>query len=219
MTAAPVVRAVGDSALLIEFGEHVDAGINARVIALGRALAANPPRGLIEAVPAYCALLLDYDPLVISQTELAGAALALADTAPAATVGGRNHVVPISFDPLDGPDLDQVAAQAGLTGEAVIAAFLAAQYRVFMVGFAPGYAYMGGVPPALQLPRKPAAQRGHPAGSVIIAGPQCLITTLPMPTGWWVIGRTGMTVLDPWGERPFRFDPGDTIRFERIQPR
>jgi inhibitor of KinA len=85
-----------------------------------------------------------------------------------------------------------------------------------MYGFAPGYAYMGGVPLALQLPRKPVAERGHPVGSVIIAGPQCLITTLPMPTGWWVIGRTPLAVLDPLGERPFRFDPGDTIRFERM---
>ena len=212
----PAIRPVGDSALLIEFGETIDEAINAKVVALDRALAARPPHGLLETVPAYCSLLLEYDPLTTSQGELAAAALELAGTAPAEVALGREHIVPVSFDPLDGPDLDQVAAQAGLRWEDAIKAFLTASYRVYMYGFAPGYAYMGGVPPALQLPRKPVAQRGHPAGSVIIAGPQCLITTLPMPTGWWVIGRTSLAVLDPAAARPFRFDPGDTIRFERI---
>ncbi|MEI6644273.1 MAG: allophanate hydrolase subunit 1 [Novosphingobium sp.] len=216
MTDMPVVRAVGDSALLIDFGERIDKAINARVVALDRALAASPPPGLIETVPAYCSLLIEYDPLVTTQAELASAAMALAQTARAGTVAGREHVVPISF--VDAPDLARVAEQTGLSPAAAISAFLAGCYRVFMYGFAPGYAYMGGVPPALHLPRKPVAERGHPVGSVIIAGPQCLITTLPMPTGWWVIGRTPLMVLDPLGERPFRFDPGDTIRFERMPP-
>ncbi len=215
MRPAPVVRPVGDSALLIEFGDRIDERINARVVALDRALAARPPLGLIETVPAYCALLLEYDPLLTTQAELAAAALELTESAPAEAARGREHVVPVSFAPRDAPDLDQVAAQAGLQWEEAITAFLTARYRVYMYGFAPGYAYMGGVPPALQLPRKPMAQRGHPVGSVIIAGPQCLITTLPMPTGWWVIGRTPLRVLDPLAERPFRFDPGDTIRFAR----
>jgi len=215
MSPFPTLRPVGDSALLIEFGDRIDARINAEVVALDRALAARPPQGLLETVPAYCSLLLEYDPLRTTQAELAEAALDLAGSAAAVTAEGREHVVPVSFDPLDGPDLDQVAAQAGLDWEQAIAAFLAGRYRVYMYGFAPGYAYMGGVPPALQCPRKPVAQRGHPVGSVIIAGPQCLITTLPMPTGWWVIGRTPLAVLDPLAERPFRFDPGDTIRFAR----
>ncbi len=216
MSDTPTIRPVGEGALLIEFGDRIDETINAKVVALDKALAARPPRGFLEAVPAYCSLLIEYDPQSTSQVELAEAALELAGSAPAAATSGREHVVPISFEPLDGPDLDQVAAQAGLDWEEAIAAFLASRYRVYMYGFAPGYAYMGGVPQVLQLPRKPIAQRGHPAGSVIIAGPQCLITTLPMPTGWWVIGRTPLAVLDATGERPFRFDPGDTIRFERI---
>jgi inhibitor of KinA len=216
MTADPVVRPVGDSALLIDFGDRVDEAINARVIALDRALAVSPPRGLVETVPAYCSLLIEFDPLVTSQADVATAALALARIAVAEAATGHEHVVPISFADADAPDLACVAELTGLSSEAAISAFLAARYRVFMYGFAPGYAYMGGVPPALHLPRKPVAERGHPVGSVIIAGPQCLITTLPMPTGWWVIGRTPLVVLDPRGERPFRFDPGDTIRFERM---
>jgi inhibitor of KinA len=216
MSLSPVVRSVGDSALLIDFGDTIDEATNARVVALDRALAANPPQGLGETVPAYCALLLEFDPLVISAPDLAGYALGLTDDAAASAPAGREHIVPVCYDASHAPDLAEVAARAGLTQDAVIAAHLAARYRVFLYGFAPGYAYLGGVPPALQLPRKPAAERGHPAGSVIIAGPQCLITTLAMPTGWWVIGQTSLAVLDPMGARPFRFDPGDTIRFERV---
>ncbi|MFM9937601.1 MAG: 5-oxoprolinase subunit B family protein [Novosphingobium sp.] len=218
MTADPVVRSVGDSALLIDFGDRIDERVNARVVALDRALAANPPHGLRETVPAYCSLLIEFDPLATSQAAIAAAALGLAQTAPPDLAAGREHIVPVSFAEADAPDLASVSRQTGFGHEAAITAFLAARYRVFMYGFAPGYAYMGGVPPALQLPRKPVAERGHPVGSVIIAGPQCLITTLPMPTGWWVIGRTPLAVLDPKGPRPFRFDPGDTIRFERAAP-
>ncbi len=85
-----------------------------------------------------------------------------------------------------------------------------------MYGFAPGYAYLSGVPEAIHLPRKPAAVRGYPVGSVMIAGAQCLITTLPMPTGWWVIGRTPLRVLDTDARRPFLFEPGDRVRFVRV---
>ena len=85
-----------------------------------------------------------------------------------------------------------------------------------MYGFAPGYAYLAGVPDRLRLPRKPAAVRGVEAGSVIVAGPQCLITTLKMPTGWWIIGRSPTRVLTGDAERPFLFDVGDRVRFRRI---
>ena len=114
------------------------------------------------------------------------------------------------------PDLAAAAEALGITPEALIEQHLAGDYRVYMYGFAPGYAYLGGVPEAIHLPRKPAAVRGYPVGSVMIAGAQCLITTLPMPTGWWVIGRTAVRVLDADAERPFLFDPGDRVRFTRV---
>ena len=114
------------------------------------------------------------------------------------------------------PDLPAVARTAGLTPEAVIAAHLSGDYRVYMYGFAPGYAYLAGVPEAIRMPRKPAAVRGIPAGSVVIAGPQCLVTTLAMPTGWWIIGRSPTRVLTADPARPFLFDVGDRVRFRRI---
>ena len=216
MSAPPVVRPVGESGLLIDFGDTIDAAINGRVIALDRALAADPPSGLFETIPAYASLMLVFDPLLITGRDLTEHALALTKQEQAGTVCGREHIVPVCYDPPYSPDLADVSARTGLHRDDVIAAHLAGRYRVFMYGFAPGYAYLGGVRPEIQLPRKPAAERGHPAGSVIIAGPQCLITTLPMPTGWWVIGRSPLKILDPDAARPFLFNPSDTIRFERI---
>lgn len=217
MTASfPRLRPVGAAALLVELGEDIDEEVNMRVIALDRALTGNPPAGLRETVPAYASLLLAFDPLVTDLPALSAHVLRLAGTVGAENMGGREHVVPVSYEMTDAPDLSAVAKQTGLTGDQVVEAHLAGRYRCYMYGFAPGYAYLGGVAKVLHLPRKSNAERGHPAGSIIIAGAQCLITTLPMPTGWWVIGRTPLVVLDSEAERPFRFDPGDYIRFERI---
>ena len=101
----------------------------------------------------------------------------------------------------------------------MIVAHLAGEYSVFMCGFAPGYAYLAGVRDAIQLPRKPSPIRGVPAGSVIIAGPQCIVTTLTMPTGWWRIGRSPTPILGSDEKRPFLLDVGDGVKFNRIDRR
>jgi inhibitor of KinA len=207
---------VGESGLLVDFGDTIDDAINDRVVALDRALLADPPVGLVETIPAYASLMLVFDPLVIAAKELTDRAIALAEANGGRAAVGREYVVPICYEPPFAPDLAEVAKIVDRPIEEVVAVHLSGTYRVFMYGFAPGYAYMGGVPPMLQLPRKPVAERGHPVGSVIIAGPQCLITTLAMPTGWWVIGRSPLKILNTDAERPFLFDPGDTIKFERI---
>lgn len=213
MAAVPAVRPMGESAVLIDFGGAISTAINERVVALDRALAMQPPPGMVEAVPAFAALMIVFDPLLTDSENIAAQALALLETAATAPREAREHVIPVRYD--GAPDLAAVAGATGLSAEEVIARHLSGRYRVFMYGFAPGYAYLGGVPPALHLPRKPRAERGHPAGSVIIAGAQCLITTLPMPTGWWVIGHSDAVILDPARAQPFLFDPGDVIRFER----
>ena len=211
----PAVRPLGEGAVLIDFGGAISTATNERVVALDRALAAQPPAGLVETVPAYVSLMIVFDPLLTDGEQVAAHALALLADAPTDRQAPREHVIPVRYDPACAPDLSAVAQATGLAPEAVIRQHVNSEYRVFMYGFAPGYAYLGGVPPALQLPRKPRAERGHPAGSVIIAGPQCLITTLPMPTGWWVIGHTDAVILDPARAQPFLFDPGDVIRFRR----
>ncbi|MBX9884714.1 MAG: 5-oxoprolinase subunit PxpB [Novosphingobium sp.] len=216
MPSAPAVRPIGEGAILIDFGGEISAETNDRVVALDRALAAQPPAGLIETVPAYVSLMIVFDPLVTDGASVAAHARTLRESAAGEPRTPREHVVPVRYDAASAPDLQAVAKATGLTPDAVIARHLSGEYRVFLYGFAPGYAYLGGVPPALHLPRKPRAERGHPAGSVIIAGAQCLITTLPMPTGWWVIGRTPLVILDPARAQPFLFDPGDVIRFQRV---
>ena len=98
----------------------------------------------------------------------------------------------------------------------MINAHVSASYRVSMYGFAPGFAYLSGVPDAIQVPRKSSAVRDIPAGSVLIAGPQCLTTTLIMPTGWSIIGRTDVQIITDNPEKPFLYDVGDYVTFQRV---
>jgi inhibitor of KinA len=215
MTVAPVIKPVGDTGVLLEFGDMIDPALFDRILALDAALRASPPPGLLETVPAYVTLLLVYDPLVTDCDAIAAAALALIGSAPGARAV-REHVIPMCSDADLAPDLEAAAQRLGMAPDGVLAAHLAAEYRVYMYGFAPGYAYMDGVPAALHLPRKPVPVRSRPVGTVMIAGGQCLITTLPMPTGWWVIGQTRTPVLQLAAAEPFLFQPGDRVRFRAI---
>lgn len=211
----PIFTSVAEHSLLVEFGDSIDRATNDRVLSLDAALAAAPFDGFLEAVPAYASLLIRFDPLIadhrVAETHsrgLLGRAVAARDSA--------RHEVSVCYDADLAPDLHAVAAATGLTEETVIAAHLAGRYEVFMYGFAPGYAYLAGVPDLLRLPRKPAAVRGVAAGSVLIAGPQCLVSTLTMPTGWWIIGRSPTRILTGNEARPFLFDAGDGVTFKRI---
>lgn len=213
--STPVFRAAGTQAVLADFGGAIDDTIFAHVLALDHALRADQPAWLLETVPAYTSLLIVFDPLAIDHAGVTRHAQSL-DTVSSDLRPSAVHTIPVCYEGEAAPDIAQVATTLGMSEEAVVTAHLSGDYRVFMYGFAPGYAYLGGVPDDLHLPRKPAAVRGHPIGSVMVAGPQCLITTLPMPTGWWVIGRTPVRVLDAAAERPFLFDPGDRVCFTRI---
>lgn len=211
----PRFRPIAEHSLLVEFGEAIDAATHARVLQLDKALAAHPFAGFLEAVPAYAAILIRFDPLVTDHSRAQVSAQSLIgppDAARSATV----RDVEVCYDPDLGPDIEAVAKAVDLTPEAVIAAHLAGDYSVFMYGFAPGYAYLAGVDPVIRLPRKPAPRRGVPAGSVLIAGPQCLVSTITMPTGWWIIGRSPTRILTGDSDRPFLFDVGDRVRFRRI---
>ena len=207
----PVVRPVGDTAVLLDFGNTIDPALFDHILALETALLAAPPPGLVETVPAYATLLLVLDPLVTDGETIAAAALALqvTDRPPGSTL----HSIPMCWDADLAPDLAEAAERLGMAPAAVIDTHFGTEYRVYMYGFAPGYAYMDGVAPALHLPRKLVPVRSRPPGTVMIAGGQCLITTLPMPTGWWVIGMTRVAVLRDDPAAPFLFRPGDRVRF------
>lgn len=218
MTGAPQFRPVADHALLVEFGTEIGAEVHAAVLRLDRALTAQPCPGLREVIPGMVNLLVGFDPVATDHPAVTAHLRALLARPDAGAAQGRRHEVPVCYDPALAPDLPAVARQTGLSQEAVIAAHLAGRFEVFMYGFAPGYAYLAGLPEALRLDRKPAPVRGVAAGSVLIAGAQCLVSTLTMPTGWWVIGRSPAVILDPapGAARPFLFDVGDAVVFRRI---
>jgi inhibitor of KinA len=208
------MRFTGDTGVLVEFGDHIDDTIHDRVLSLDTALAENPFPGWKTSIPAYASLLVEYDPLIIAPQQVALHLRQLLHVPDAGRRSVRTHSVPVCYEL--GPDLASVAAQTGLEPDQVIAEHLGANYRVYMYGFAPGYAYLGGVPQEIRLPRRPTAIRDIPAGRVMIAGPQCIITTLKMPSGWWVIGHTPLPILRPRDEQPFLFGVGDCVRFRRI---
>jgi len=212
----PVFSPVAEHSLLVEFGERIDHTIHASVVQLDRALIAAPFDGFLEAVPAYAAILIRFDVLVSDHVAAERAVRQALEKALVVTAKPRSHEVLVCYDDDLSADVEAVAETTGLSREEVISAHLSGEYHVFMYGFAPGYAYLSGVPETIHMPRKPAAVRGVPAGSVLIAGPQCLVSTITMPTGWWIIGRSPTCILTGKDDRPFLFDVGALVRFRRI---
>lgn len=212
----PIYRPVAEHALLVEFGTEITAEAYAQVRHLDAMLSTYPPHGFVESVPAYVNVLIEFDPVVTDHRAIKASLNGLLSQKMVAAQQPKEHEVQVCYDPAFAPDLPEVARLCGLTEQEVIAAHLAGDYSVFLYGFAPGYAYLAGVPPVLHLPRKDAAIRDVAAGSVIIAAGQCLVTTLKMPTGWWIIGRSNTEILSQNPSRPFLFDVGDKLRFRRI---
>lgn len=212
----PRFRAVADQAILVEFAETADTEAYAQVLSLDVRLAQLPFVGFLESVPALVSLLVRFDALCIDHLQVERALTNLMQGPILPPRIGKLHIIEVCYEPKFGPDLGAVSQQTGLSEDAVIDMHQAQTYQVFMYGFAPGYAYLSGVSTALQLPRKAVAQRDVAAGSIIIAGAQCLITTLTMPTGWWNLGRTAAHILTGDSARPFLFDVGDQVRFKRV---
>ncbi len=212
--AFPRYTPVADHAVLVAFGDSITEAAHSAVLSLDAALAETPFSGITETVPAYVNLLVGFDPGVTDHAAVIAHLRALRPRAVRQT--GTERLVDVCYDAPFAPDLSKVAARCGLSAEDVIAAHLAGDYRVYLYGFAPGYAYLAGTPAPIRLDRKPAPVRGVPAGSVIITGPQCIVTTLTMPTGWWVIGRSPTAILTGEAVRPFLFDVGDSVRFRRV---
>ncbi|MEM7140683.1 MAG: carboxyltransferase domain-containing protein [Actinomycetota bacterium] len=204
------VRPVGDAAILVEYPTSDPSEAWLRVRALDRALAAVDL--VVESCPALVNLLVRFDPRVTDHDAVADA-VAGARPGELDTALAIEHTIEIRYDRSPDGDLAAVAAAVELSVDEVSERHLAASYEVRMYGFAPGYAYLGGVPESIRRPRKPTPVRDVPAGSVLIANDQCLITTVTMPTGWWVIGSSPTPILDPDAARPAPFDVGDRVRF------
>lgn len=224
MPSAPRFLAAGDQALVVEFGDTIDPAINRRVRDLFVALT-NPPsaplRGaLVDLIPTYRSLLISYDPLRISpealRAEVAGLQERLASRP--ATPPPRVLQVPTAYGGVFGPDLAFVAAHARLTEREVIEVHAGRDYLVYMMGFSPGFPYLGGMSERIATPRLETPRMAIPAGSVGIAQAQTGIYPVESPGGWQVIGRTPVALFDPGRHPPALVEAGDYIRFVPVTP-
>lgn len=213
MRAAPL----GDSALSLELGTGIDPLLNARVHALVARLMASPLPGVREVTPAYAALLVHYDPLILDYATVRDWALGLAGDLPQQVpVSERVIEIPVRYGGEDGPDLDFVARHNGLTPAEVVRIHTATEYRVYMMGFTPGFAYLGGLDARIAAPRLETPRTLIPAGAVGIAGLQTGIYPLASPGGWRLIGRTEARLFDPAADPPCLLAPGEVVKFVEV---
>lgn len=209
-----IFQPAGDSALLITLGTQIDLALNRRVHALARRLSAHALAGVIECVPAYAAVLVQYDPLRLDYAEvLAWAQAQAALPLDAAQLTPRRVEIPVHYGGADGPDLLDVAEAHHLTPEEVVRIHTSADYPVYMLGFTPGFPYLGGMDAAIATPRLETPRARVAAGSVGIAGGQTGIYPLESPGGWRIIGRTPLALFDPLRDPPTLLAPGDWVRF------
>ncbi len=219
-TATLQFEPLAEDALLLRFGEHIDAAINARVHAAVDVLQRQWPP--LECVPAYASVLLRFEPRAWADTnttphqavELAARTALAADETSCQTP--REQEIPVCYGGVCGPDLVEVAQHLGLPIDAVIARHVAADYRVAMIGFAPGFPYLLGLDPALAMPRRRDPRQHVAAGSVGIGGAQTGIYPDALPGGWQLIGRTPLRLFDAAATPPSLLAAGDRVRLRAI---
>lgn len=215
----PRVLALGDTALTLELGEGIDSATSDRVMAARDALIDRV--GITDVVPAYRSLTVHFDPLRRDAAELGTTLLRIAENLPQesalATRHGVRHELPVCFGGENGPDLDAVATATGRPAEEIVATLCGIDLRVYMIGFLPGFPYLGDLPEWLALPRRPTPRTAVPANSVAIAGRQAAVYPWQSPGGWHLLGRTPMSLFDAADPaRPALLAPGDTVRFVAI---
>lgn len=207
----------GDTALLLQVPARIDPDTSGQVVALARAIRKRCAGAVRDVVVGYCSLTVYFDPLKVDATWLEAELFALAATPPArASADGALLDVPVCYGGEYGPDLGDVASFASCSPEEVIALHTGVMYRVYVVGFVPGFPYMASVDPRLAIPRRSSPRTRVPAGSVAVAAGQTGIYPIETPGGWHVIGRTRVKPYDPLRAQPFLFQPGDQVRFYPI---
>jgi inhibitor of KinA len=204
----------GDSAVTVEFEERIDPAVNASVIALARLLEAVPVPGVRDVVPTFRSLTVYFDPLKIDRSALLGRLEQ--DAGVAAAVAPKPYRllrIPVCYGGEFGPDLGLVARFGEMNESDAIALHSGTSYRVFMLGFIPGFAYMASVDARIAVPRRPSPRVRVPGGSVAIAGTQTGVYPSESPGGWHLIGRTPARPFDLERSAPFLFEAGDSVRF------
>lgn len=207
----------GDGCWLVRVGDGIDPQLSRHVHALAGSLARQRPAWLIETVPGYCTLGLVTSSPIPQDTVETTVREALAGCTDDERVG-RTVTVPVCYGGEHGPDLDDVAAHAGMSAEEVVRRHSSRDYQCAMVGFLPGFPYLTGMDPSLATPRRPTPRISVPGGSVGVAGPQTGIYPVASPGGWNIIGRTPLTLFDQSVPSPAFIQPGDTVRFVPVAP-
>jgi inhibitor of KinA len=207
----------GDSALIVEFDERIDPEINARAIACAQAVEAARVRGVRDVVPTYRSVAVYFDPLRTDGDALIARLEEAAGQPPPSSATVRDVVrIPVCYGGDLGTDLAAVAEFAGRPASDVIRAHTGTTYRVFMLGFVPGFAYLGIVDSRIAMPRHATPRVRVPAGSVGIAGVQTGVYSADTPGGWQLIGRTPLKPFDPSRDQPFLLQAGDPVQFYPI---
>jgi KipI family sensor histidine kinase inhibitor len=219
MTSYPRALACGDCGISIEFGDEISTSLNDRVLALDRALTDAMPDGLIETVPTYRSLMIHYDPVVADFEALRDQALGLASKLSASALAGRLIEIPVCYEGQYGADLAFVAERLGLDVGEVVQRHTAPEYRVYMLGFQPGFAYLGGLDPSLSLPRHVKPRFGAPAGTISIAAGQCALHSVDGPSGWHWLGCTPIRAIATGTGAHVAIEPGDRIKFRAVTER
>ncbi|MEO1193396.1 MAG: allophanate hydrolase subunit 1 [Pseudomonadota bacterium] len=216
----PRFRAAGDSGLIVEFGDQLDQRINNAALAFDRRLAAAKIAGISETAPTLRSVLVRFDPLTLAPAELRRRLqdlLAEADWLAAGPPEGRSlWRVPLLYGGEAGPDLAEIAERLEVRAEALVAEHAACRQRVMMLGFAPGFAYLGELPERWDLPRLPKVKPSVPPGSLSVAVRQSVLCATTIPTGWRTIARSPFRSFDLSRDPPFQLEPGDEVAFEPV---
>jgi inhibitor of KinA len=216
---------LGDSAITVDFGNIIDEEVNLNVLAWYQQLINDPVEGVIEIVPAYSSLTLHYDMLVVARNISKGQQVydwmreaiekRLQQPLVARQNSGSLVKIPVCYDTFFAPDLESLAESKGMSKEEIVQLHLSKSYRVYMLGFLPGFAYLGQVDDKLAMPRKSQPVEVA-AGSIGIAGHQTGIYPMVSPGGWHIIGRTPVHLFDSDKENPALLKPGDSVQFVSI---
>lgn len=216
----PRLVPAGDSAILIELGSQIDPDINTQVFALTNSVEAAEIAAVVELIPTYRSLLVSYDPIISKYDEMRDRlGRFVTELEAIVEAAGESRIVelPVVYGGEDGPGLESVAEHAGVSIKEVIDIHSGVDYRVYMIGFAPGFPYLGGLDQRIATPRLKTPRISVPAGSVGIAESQTGVYPNASPGGWQLIGRTASVLFDVTKSSPSLITPGSKVRFVPVQ--
>jgi inhibitor of KinA len=213
----PFFRIAGDRGLLVEYGDVIDPDINNKVRSMAIVMEKETPEGVLETIPTYRSLLIIYNPATTNPTNLEKEILALEERLSQIKIPPPDTVeIPVCYGGEFGPDIQFVAEHNSITEDDVVRIHSEAEYRIYMIGFTPGFPFLGGLPKALHTPRLETPRSFVPERSVGIANNQTGIYPLASPGGWQLIGKTPLKLFAPEHSNPFIYKVGDRIKFKPI---